>query len=80
MQAIEEQQFEVSNLLFTLPPREWKSALENLVRDPATKNVRGGPVEALVEYVIGNEVQSMPLSQGTGISVFECEFTYRFLI
>ena len=64
MQAIEEQQFEVSNLLFTLPPRDWKSASNQLVRETNSKSVRGGPVEALIEYAISNDAPSMYPASG----------------
>ena len=61
IQGLQDQQFEVSNLLLSLPAREFTTALEGLVKDPEADRITGGPIEALIEFLVTDEARSMYL-------------------
>merc|ERR1712137_870427 len=87
IQGLQDQQFEVSNLLLSLPPREFRSALEGLVKDPETDLIKGGPVDALIEYVITDEARKNETYLNTFLltyrvfttpTLFLCELSKHF--
>lgn len=60
IKSLQEQQFEVANVLLSLPAKGYKSQLDKIVKDSQTGIVTGGNVESLVEFLLTNDQSIYP--------------------
>jgi len=71
--SLDDQQFEVANLLMGLPLEKFESSLTKLVLDVNTESVTGGTIESLIEHLVSLK------KGGDSNYMYSWILTYRFI-